>query len=86
MKTIWKYPLKIEQLNYISVPKGYESLCVQMQDEVPTLWIKVESSNEPEQVVIETYGTGHPIFNDGKYLGTYQVSNLVFHVFEVGND
>ena len=69
------------------MPKGAEILCVQMQNNIPCIWAKVETENDNELRFIEVFGTGHRI--DGnterKYIGTFQnpVGNIVFHVFEL---
>jgi hypothetical protein len=83
--TIWKFPLTVTDTQFISLPKDAEILCVQVQMEAPCLWAKVDSTIEDkETVLIETFGTGHPMDEKNrKYIGTYQLNNghLIFHVF-----
>lgn len=85
MKAIWKFPLKIVDVQTISAPRGATPLCVHAQNDEPQLWALVTPSNDREEIRVRTYGTGHAIVDDpGKYLGTYQVNGgaFVFHVFE----
>jgi len=88
MRTIWKFPLEVEDAQIISVPFGTQLLSVQAQyGTVPCIWGLVPNDTaEKEKISILTVGTGHPI--DTKYdrytfLGTYQLleGGLVFHVF-----
>jgi len=89
MVTIYKYPLKVTDEQIIeNVPGVREILCVQVQNGIPCLWTKVDSSTYSRPLRVVTKGTGHP-FTDTqqsaglKYAGTYQLNEgqLVFHVF-----
>lgn len=93
-KRIFKYPLKIEDKQIIKMPLGYQILTVQIKDNVPCIWAIVD---DKEAHVIDckiiTIGTGHCfddyLFGYGHYfdnhpldyIGTYQLNQLVFHVF-----
>jgi hypothetical protein len=84
METIYKYPLYIQDVQTLQLPKGAEILCVQTQMQMPYLWAIVDPEvKEKEDVVVRTIGTSHE-FRDGAellYVGTYQLPSLVFHVF-----
>lgn len=84
--TIWKYPLKVTDINRIELPMGAKILCVQVQADAPCLWAEVNSLETDKSVhVIETFGTGHELDQSNRvYIGTYQINNrfLVFHVYE----
>ncbi len=85
MKAIWKYELKIDGMQTLSVPSGFQILDVQVQRDQPCLWIRVDPASEKVDVKINTYGTGHSVQEiTERYIGSYQVNNgdLVFHVFE----
>jgi len=84
MKTIFKYPLTGAFKQTIKMPEGAEILCAQLQNGVPTLWAKVNDSNELKDRVIEVYGTGVEVNEyDLDYIGTVQdFAGLVWHVFE----
>jgi hypothetical protein len=86
-KTIWKYELKIDDLQNVIMPVGAEILSVQMQNETPCLWALVNpDEKDTDARYIETFGTGHPVAYDmggtREFIGTYQTRGLVFHVFE----
>lgn len=88
MKTIWKFPLERVQEQKISMPKGYEILCVKMQNGVPTIWAVVDPllGELYEAVRIQMVGTGHSFERENKnYLGTVIDGMFVWHFFEVGD-
>jgi len=83
-KTIHKHTVPVDDV--LDLPAGAEILTVQVQDDVPRLWVLVNpdyTETEPRRIC--TYGTGHPIEGDVEYIGTFQLrdGSLVFHVFEV---
>lgn len=84
MKVIYKYPLAITDVQSIEMPVRSEILCVQMQLDKPCIWAKVETDEPSDVKTIRIYGTGHPIDEDGQYIGTFQLQSegLVFHVFD----
>ncbi len=88
MKTIYKYNLKVTDVQHIQLPAGAKILCVQVQDGEPHLWAEVDTDAPPEMRTIEIFGTGHPIpqemGQDRRYISTFQMKNgsLVFHAYE----
>lgn len=82
--TIWKYILEIADYQELTLPKGYEILCVQTQDDQVCLWAHVNPEARPVRVPILICGTGNPapLTAEG-YLGTCQTRGgaLVWHVF-----
>ena len=85
MKTIWKYPITEDSYQEIQMPLDAEILCVQLQRNIPTLWALVETENFKKSLArfdILTYYTGDRQINEkAKYIGTYQLAGLVYHVF-----
>jgi hypothetical protein len=85
VKTIWKFELQASE-SQIEMPEGAEILTLQMQNGVPCIWALVDPAEPIQKRYFEIFGTGHPIpqgvFKIRKYINTYQVSGLVFHVFE----
>ena len=81
---IWKFPLEAKDTQEIAMPRSAHVLCVQIQRDVPCLWAERCQPFAPQASrVFFTYGTGHPMpENPGKYIGTYQLDTLVFHVYE----
>ncbi len=86
MANIFKYPLKVTEWQFVSMPEGAEILCLQMQRETPCLWALVDPAMAPKMRKIHIYGTGHDIPDNlhRMYVGTFQMEGgmLVFHVFE----
>lgn len=89
MKTIWKFPLETTDYQEIEIPELHSILSLQIQNDVPTLWVLInDTESKKEKVSIVIIGTGHPIESNSvaqrNFLGTYQLSNgLVFHAFKV---
>ena len=90
VKTIYKYELLVKDTQLVSLPKGAKILTIQTQGPFPQLWAMVDTEEDTEEVLIETFGTGHPIKDlplgvKRTYIGTYQLSggSLIFHVFKI---
>lgn len=83
-KEIWKFPINTTDIQSVNMPTGSQILCVQLQNGTPCLWAMVSPHMEPSERIIRVYGTGHPINENVKYIGSYQMNGgmLVFHVFE----
>jgi len=86
MKQIWKYFLEVTEKQEIVMPAGAEFLTVQVQRDIPYIWVCVNPDNELETRQIRIHGTGHNI-NDCenfKYISTFQMhdGSLIFHAFE----
>ncbi len=82
MRTILKYPIDTTPCREIEMSLNAQILCVQLQNNIPTLWALVETE-EPKRIFdILTYYTGsYWIDEKGQYIGTYQLAGLVHHVF-----
>lgn len=85
MKAIYKYPIAVIDEQTIEIPLGGQILAVQMQNEIPCMWVLVD----PQHVIVKRdfriYGTGQQIPDSaGLYIGTFQLRGgmLVFHLFE----
>ena len=77
-----------KDMQLVAMPAGAEILTVQAQRDTPCIWALVDVDSPPATRMIETFGTGHEVYEDmgvdRKCLGTYQLRGgaLVFHVFE----
>jgi hypothetical protein len=80
---IWKYPLN-GMMSDIQMPMEAKVLTVQIQNGQPTIWAQVNPQNESETRHFTIVGTGNP-FDDTnhKYIGTFQDSPFVWHLFEI---
>lgn len=84
-KTIWKYELVATQKQTLMIPEGAEFLYIDVQHEIPQIWMLLNPLAPQMPKTFITIGTGHPISDKlGRYLGTYMLQDgfLVFHVFE----
>lgn len=79
MKQIWKFRLNTT----IQMPMDAQILTVQKQDGEPTIWAMVNTENELETRNFTIVGTGNSFDDkDMKYIGTFQDSPFVWHLFE----
>jgi len=87
MRTIWKYPLTIDDVQYLDLSESAQVLSVQMQGEALCLWALVDLEDTRRvRHRIRIYGTGHAVDDaSGLFLGTVQLRGgaLVLHVFDV---
>jgi hypothetical protein len=88
MKKIYKYRLENLSSQEIEMPVEAEILSVQTQNDIPCIWALIDPRAALEKVTFEIIGTGYEIPNvidgvevDRKYVGTFQLSMLVFHCF-----
>ncbi len=91
MKSIWKFPLVINDRQSIEMPIDAEILCVQTQYGHPCVWALCSTEGVVAKRHFAIYGTGHAVPDSttekiGKYVGTFQMSGgqIVFHVFDLG--
>jgi hypothetical protein len=87
MRTVYKYPIPMEDTFGVFLPIGAEILAIQVQREMPVFWAEVDPGSEPERRRFRVVGTGYPLPDAEvrKYLGTFQLDDgdLVFHLFEI---
>lgn len=93
MKTIWKYPLEIKDEQVISVPilKTGPYTCLDIkkqilkldiQNNIPCLWIMVDSEEIKRDIKIIFCGTGIKCYEKvDNYIDSFQMKDFVFHVF-----
>jgi len=82
IRTVYKYPIYGAGAD-IQMPRGARVLCVQIQDDVPTIWALVDPNAELEGRHFRLMVTGGAFDADGlTYVGTYQQGWFVGHVFE----
>lgn len=84
MKTIWKFPLELKDLQNISIPEGAEILHCAIQSGGVFLWAIVDPSLPLQRREIEMIGTGNPIpEEERRYISTIIDGALVWHIFEI---
>lgn len=84
MKTIYKYPIQLVDMQFVEMPANAEIISTAMQGGVLCLWAMVDSShNVNDSKAIAVVGTGNPFPDDvKKFIGTVFDRNFVWHVFE----
>jgi hypothetical protein len=87
MKSVWKFPLAVADVQPIDVPAGARILTVQAQGDMVNLWALVDTNASMEKRYIAVVGTGHeaPAHGQLKHISTFQLRGgaLVFHAFEI---
>ena len=89
VRKVFKYPVDINDVVRIQMPKGSEILSVGNQRDTLCIWALCDEKCSLEERTFRIAGTGHPINYDMgidyKFLGTVHLfgSSLIFHVFEV---
>ena len=88
MKTIYKYPVKVDDEQIIQMPDDSEILSIQYQYGRPYIWAMVDTDKPSIPRKFGLVGTGHPCerLNNAKYVGSFQMQNgaLIFHLFDFG--
>jgi hypothetical protein len=88
MNTIWKFPVEVADRFVVPMPSGAEVLSVQMQNDVPVMWARVDDTAPVVDREFAVHGTGHPVpSNRGRFIGSFQMlgGRLVFHLFEINS-
>jgi len=83
---IWKYELRVTDMQPVEMPKDAELLSVANQNGTLCMWVRVDADNDRETRHIEIIGTGNPIPQDmgvdRRFIGTAVINPFVWHVFE----
>ncbi len=88
MIAIHKFPLLVTDRQTIQIPAYSRLLTVKLQDDVPTIWAMVDTTQEMIERDIVMFGTGQPIIKGLllSFIGTVQIVNegdsFIWHIFE----
>ena len=84
MITIHKYQFEIADSIEIEMPIHSDILSIQLQNNKPTMWAKVDTSLQKVKRIFVVFGTGHEINSlfDYRHIGTIQMNGFVWHIFE----
>lgn len=83
MRTIYKFPLVIGEVNKVRVPDGSVVRMVANQRGNVTLWIEVDPHANTVERHYVIFGTGSPIDAGACYVGSCIVDPYVWHVYRV---
>lgn len=89
MKTVYKYPIDLTDVQSIAMPQGAASIMVHVQDGHPYIWAVVDTDALMVLYRFYVVGTGNPMPDDaGRHHGSFMLHNgaLVFHVFSKGEE
>lgn len=81
---IYKFPLFLSLTQIVYMSQGAQILSVGEQKGELKLWAKVDTKKPTARRRINIVGTGFEAPEDGKFLGTVQVNEYVWHVFDMG--
>ena len=90
MRTIWKFDRPLSSLDdviHIEMPRGAKVLSVGNQNGKLAIWAEVDTdySHRTETRRFRVAGTGHPLNETCRFIGTVQFESgsLVFHIYEM---
>jgi hypothetical protein len=86
MKTVWKFELKMETLQEISMPIQSKILSVGVVKNIGYLWAEVSGETDKSQKVqILTIPTGTEFQANAEFIGTliYREGEIVQHLFKI---
>lgn len=86
MTAIYKYPVQINDVQVLRLPRFSKPLSIQWQGTGLQLWALVKPDEPEQDYVLHCYGTGHEVADlpaNREFLGTVQLQSgsLVFHFF-----
>lgn len=85
-RTVWKYPVPVDDVFDLDLPQGSEVLHVAEQGAQLCLWALVAPARPAEHRRFRLSGTGHPIVEPvRRHVGSVLLrgGSLVFHLFEL---
>lgn len=91
-QVVHKFPLNLggwgvfpSATHNVEMPKVSQVLALQLQNDIPTLWVQVDPETPAVTRTFQWVGTGQDVPLDGKYVGTVQMKDgaYVFHLYEV---
>ena len=84
-RTIWKYELKVTDHQVIKIPINFKILSCKVHHGELCLWCLIHPDNIVGEMIIDIYGTGHPLprRNLGTHIDTVIDGAKVWHVFRV---
>ncbi len=92
MKTIFRYPLAVTDVQTIEIPRLSKILTAQFKNDILCMWAEIDTDLPLEPVLIEIIGTGHnmpdtPPGIERRYIATAQNDvngfGLVWHLYHL---
>ena len=82
-RTIYKYPMP-EYYSLISLDPLGKVILVDMQNEVPTMWVELDPDAKGVSREFAIIGTGREVPDDAQHRGSFQDGVFVWHLYERG--
>lgn len=81
MRTIWKYDVPITDKLEIRMPIGWRFVAVGLDPRNrPCMWVEVDTEATSIKHQFSVVGTGHPIHEDARVLGSIRQDPFMWHV------
>lgn len=86
MRRVFKYEIDVTDEQTVDAFEGWKPLDAQIQNGKLCLWAEVDDEARPARWCVFVHGTGHEVHRHAAvYVGTVQISALVFHVYTESN-
>jgi hypothetical protein len=83
MLTIYKYNVEPDTF-IVELPGDAKVLSVRIQNQKPKMWVLLDDEAPKIPRSFVAYGTGHLMVDERiKFIGTFQLDWMVFHLFEI---
>lgn len=82
LKTIWKFPLAVADVQHVSLPSGAKVVHMDVQNGMPCMWVLLDPNMPTKQWEVLCFGTGHEVLASAdRHIGTVLVGQFVWHYF-----
>lgn len=86
MRTVYKYPLVITDLQHVEMPSDARPLLLAVQNRQLCLWVECDTDAPKSVMEVYVVGTGHDIGHlpdNARHLGSVVIyaASLVWHVY-----
>ncbi len=82
MRTVYKYPINIEDNQTIDMPTTNRVVHVARDGNGrPCIWAEVDDMTDSAPFKVSVRGTGHPLPKDENHIGTFVDMPFVWHVY-----
>lgn len=84
MRTVHKFRLSSKRTQIFELPTGYRILSVQLQSNVPHMWVFLNPDKSTSKTTLKIYADEDEIASDEKlrFINTFQHGAAVWHIFE----
>lgn len=80
MKKILKFPLQLGE-NIVASSAAFNPVAFQVQHDLLMLWAECDADSASHRHIVTVIGTGHPLPDRSRYVGTLQQDGFVWHAY-----